>query len=190
MSGSFNHGQAPRWQWWVVIFSGILTLACGTYGGINHVRESHPNEATTHSTILSAAYSSFQMLILHTPHYEGHVNIWLELGRWGGVVTLIATTWALFWSRLRYEFRLLRGWNKHYVICGLGHKGMAIVESIKQRGSTCRRRRDRTQSASRSHRPLHGRRGVGDPKITDESASAQDGPRRQGPGDHRGGRRG
>jgi hypothetical protein len=101
-------------------------------------RSQHPDEPRTSlrtfSTFLGAAYGSIQMLILHTPHYEGNVNPYLQAGRWLGAATLVSTTFLLFWNRLRHEFRLVRlsRWSEHHVVCGLGQKGMAIVESIRR----------------------------------------------------------
>ena len=131
---SLDHLRTPRWHWWAVISAGVLTLVCGTIGGVQYDLARHPNEAMTVGSFFSALYTSVQMLVLHTPHFEGRTNLFLELGRWLGVVALVWTACLLLLDRLRHEVRLLRlaAWNQHHVIVGLGHKGMAIVDSIKE----------------------------------------------------------
>jgi hypothetical protein len=135
MSGIFDHTHASRRHWWIVVTSGLLTLICGTIGGVEYVRSQNGSAPLTIPTFLGAAYGAVQMIVLHAPYFEGRVNAWMESGRWLGLFTIVSTTWFLLWNRLQHEFRLMRlaQWNNHCVICGLGHKGMAIVDSIKSR---------------------------------------------------------
>src|SRR5688500_17189762 len=93
-----DHLQTPRWQWWLVISSGALTLVCGTIGVAQYERE-HGG----HIHGLSPFYHAVQMLILHTPHYEEGLNAGIEAGRWFGVVTVFGATLAILWVRLRRE---------------------------------------------------------------------------------------
>jgi hypothetical protein len=133
-SPSFDHLRTPRWHWWIVISAGLLTLVCGTIGGVQYDRARHPGEPLTVYLFLGALYTSMQMLVLHSPHFEAPTNPLLELGRWLGIFALAWTACLLLLDRLRHEIRLLRlaGWNQHHVILGLGHKGMAIIDSIKK----------------------------------------------------------
>src|SRR5262245_17791006 len=130
-----DHLHAPRWQWWLVILSGVLTLTCGTVGVARYERE-HGG----HIHILSPLYHAAQMLILHTPHFEKGLNPWIESGRWFGVVTLFGATLTLLWARLRREIKLFRisAWSDHYVICGLGRKGFELARCIKGREGNAR----------------------------------------------------
>ncbi|MHC1769483.1 MAG: NAD-binding protein [Verrucomicrobiia bacterium] len=120
--------QTPRWQWWLVIISGALTLICGTVG-VAKFEQEHLG----HVRLLSALYHAAQMLILHTPHFEGNLNYWIEAGRWFGVVTLFGVTLTLLCTRFRREIGLLqvRTWSDHYVICGLGRKGFELARCLK-----------------------------------------------------------
>jgi voltage-gated potassium channel Kch len=128
--GSFNHLQAPRPLWWVVITLAVLTLLCGSIG-VSRYEEKH-SPGAHHG--LSSLYHASQMLILHTAHFE-EMNGWLEAGRWLGAATLFAATGVVFGKRLRREFRLLAMtyWTDHYIVCGLGHKGLEIAKCFKEK---------------------------------------------------------
>jgi voltage-gated potassium channel Kch len=132
---AFYHLRASRRQWWLVIATGALTLLCGSIGVWQYEHAHSAREIQPLSGVLSSLYHALQMLVLHTPYFEEGSNLWIELGRWLGAFTLIATTGMLLWKRLAHEFRLFRmaGWQGHYVVCGLGQKGHAIVRSIRQR---------------------------------------------------------
>ena len=139
-ASSFDHSHASRRHWWIVIIAGLVTLICGTIGGVQFEMAHHPDAPLSPSAFFGATYTALQMLILHTPHFEAHANVCLEIGRWMGAFTLCFTTWFLLWDWLRHEYRLFKMflWSEHCVVCGLGHKGVAIVESIKQRNPSAR----------------------------------------------------
>ena len=132
---SFHHLRASRRHWWLVIVTGLLTLFCGSIG-VWQYEHAHPTrEIQPLLCALSSLYYALQMLVLHTPHFEAGSNAWIEMGRWLGAFTLIGTTGMLLWKRLAHEFRLFRivNWRDHYVVCGLGQKGYAVVRSLRQR---------------------------------------------------------
>ena len=113
-----------------MISATFLTLVFGTIG-IRQYEHAHHPEAP-HG--LSPLYHAAQMLILHSPHFDRGANLWIEAGRWCGVVAFIATLMTLFWWRLRHEVRLFRlsWWKDHVVICGLGEKGLDILRCQKK----------------------------------------------------------
>jgi hypothetical protein len=125
-----DHSRTPRWQWWLVVLSGALTLICGTIGVAQYEREH-----LGHVHGLSPLYHAAQMLILHTPHFEKGWNLWIEVGRWFGVLTLFGATLAILWARFRREIMLFRigTWSNHSVICGLGRKGFELARCLKRR---------------------------------------------------------
>lgn len=131
---TFHHLRASRRQWWLVVTTGALTLVCGSIGlwQYDHVHATHDINPVFCG--FGALYHSMQMLILHTPHFEGGTNGWIEAGRWFGAFTLVATTWMLLWKRMAHEFRLfqLTHWRGHHVVCGLGQKGMEVVRHLKE----------------------------------------------------------
>jgi hypothetical protein len=124
--------RSPRWQWWLVVLSGALSLVCGTIGVAQYEREH-----VGHVTGLSPFYHAVQMLILHLPHFDHGWNPWIEAGRWFGVLTLFGATLALLWVRFRGELMLLRvgTWSDHAVVCGLGRKGFELARCLKQEGA-------------------------------------------------------
>jgi len=141
MSGNtFHHPGASRRQWWLVVTTGALTLVCGSIGlwQYDHAHAAH--EINPVFCGIGALYHSMQMLILHTPHFEGGTNGWIEAGRWFGAFTLVATTWMVLWKRMAHEFRLFRltRWSGHHVVCGLGQKGMEVVRHLKRYNSKTR----------------------------------------------------
>lgn len=137
MSGSsFHHLRASRKLWWLVVISGLLTLVIGSIGNWQY---EHEHSDATHpihpvSCALTSLYHAVQMLILHTPHFEGRSNLWLETGRWLGAFTLVTTTGMLLWKRSSHELKLFRlaSWTGHHVVCGLGRKGLEVVRYMKQ----------------------------------------------------------
>src|ERR1039458_9052118 len=100
---SFHHLRASRRHWWLVIVTGVFTLICGSIG-VWQYEHAHPaREIQPLLCALSSLYYALQMLVLHTPHFEAGSNPWIELGRWLGAFTLIATTGMLLWKRLTHE---------------------------------------------------------------------------------------
>ncbi|OQB94329.1 MAG: hypothetical protein BWX84_00235 [Verrucomicrobia bacterium ADurb.Bin118] len=123
--------QTLRWQWWLALITGGLTIVCGSIGVWKYDQEFSPG--VSHG--LSPVYSALQMLIMNTPQFERGMNGWIEAGRWLGAVALIATSMAILRRQLRHELYLLRltRWSGHSVVCGLGRKGFEIVRCLKQR---------------------------------------------------------
>lgn len=133
---SHDPRHAPRWQWWLALVAGVLTVVCGSIGIWKYDQEYAPGVGHGFNPI----YHALQMLILHTPHFEEGMNGWIEAGRWFGALTLLITSTAILWKRLRHEFNLLRlaGWSGHHVVCGLGQKGFEIVRCLKDRDPATR----------------------------------------------------
>ncbi|MCL4179460.1 MAG: NAD-binding protein, partial [Verrucomicrobia bacterium] len=130
-----DHLRSPRLQWWLVVLSGALTLVCGTIGVAQYEREH-----LGHVHGLSPLYHAAQMLILHLPHFDGGLNLWIELGRWFGVLTFFGAALILLWWRFRREIMLLRvgTWSDHWLICGLGRKGFELARHLKRRDQAAR----------------------------------------------------
>ena len=133
---AFLPQKTSRLHWWLAIVFGLLTLVCGTLGLWKYEHLPPASENGPGTCFFIALYHAFQMLILHTPHLEKPTNAWLEVGRWSGALTVIITSAALLWKRLRHEIHLFRltRWKEHHVICGLGHKGFKIAEKLKATG--------------------------------------------------------
>ena len=81
------------------------------------------------------SYKALQLFTLRLPSLPPPLSVWLEVGRWLGAATVIIGTSALLWNRLVHEWRLirLRRWRDHYVICGMGYRGMEILRWLKER---------------------------------------------------------
>ena len=128
--GPIDHLQISRARFAIVALAGAVTIVAGTIGGIIYDREyEHCKEH-----FMGPLYHSLQMLILHTPHYEHEMNIWLEIGRWAGLVTAFSAAAVLVGKRLRREWMRVRAsfWSGHVVVCGLGKKGLEVVQCISK----------------------------------------------------------
>jgi Trk K+ transport system NAD-binding subunit len=127
---SHDPTNSPRWQWWLALVAGALTLVCGSVGVWQYDEKNAPGVSHGFNPI----YHALQMLILHTPLFEKGMNGWIEAGRWFGALTLLITSTALLWKRLRHEFNLIRltRWSGHHVVCGLGQKGFEIIQCLKR----------------------------------------------------------
>jgi hypothetical protein len=127
-------GNARRF--WVSLSLAIVTLVFGSIGVWKYEHAYHPEAHHAFGPL----YAAVQMLILHTPHFEHGVNVWIEVGRWLGASFFIYTALTLFWNHLRrgeYLVWFLR-LRDHYVVCGGGQKGFEIVDSLLKRTPSAR----------------------------------------------------
>jgi voltage-gated potassium channel Kch len=127
-------------RWWFVCVTGVLTIVLGSIGFYEYGME-HPHEGGPSRWLLGdALYQGIQLLLLHTIEFPQTTNGFIEAGQWLGMFTFLMTTGMLLWSRLRQEIRLLQVgfWSHHFVICGLSRKGLAIMESIRERDADAR----------------------------------------------------
>lgn len=133
-ANAFHPLQASRRHWWLIITTGALTIVCGTLGLLQYEQDHPHGEFHFAPAALGAFYHALQMLILHTPHFEHGANLGIELGRWLGAFTLVATTVMLLWRRLRRELQLLQlaSWHGHFVVCGLGRKGFEVARFFRR----------------------------------------------------------
>ena len=124
------HHKRPAWFWRVIILGMPLALGFGTIGF--WVYEHKPGGVTPW---LNALYYSFQLFILHVPHLDSPINVWLELGRWMaagifGMAAMMALYSILVTEaqhlRLRFE-------KKHTVICGIDPGALRLADCLKRK---------------------------------------------------------
>jgi len=149
---STDHTSTPPGLWWFVFSAGALTLFSGTLG---MWMLDHAGSAATKGTVdgeavhsgspwplvmATSVYHSVQMLVLHTPHFHGGTNAFVEVGRWSGLVTAVSASVLVLWKRLRMEFLKFRAstWSGHYMVCGLSESTLQLVECLREEN------RDRT----------------------------------------------
>lgn len=154
--GASDYLRIPRRQWWFLVLFGVLTVVAGAVGVLRYELE-HGHHGEVH--FLGALYHGIQMLILHTAHFEHGANAWLEVGRWAGVATAFCAGAILIGRRLKREWRrlLLKRWEDHYVVCGLGQKGFAIAMDLMD-GGKVRGGKRIVEAASRFVKRLDGER--------------------------------
>ena len=86
--------------------------------------------------VLTAIYHSLQLLILHTPHLEGHVPVLLHVGCLLGAMVFFWTAARIILMTFKTDWHILKTrWQKdHVVICGLGRLGLPLALQAKKRG--------------------------------------------------------
>ena len=112
----------------------IVVVAAALIGGWGMWR--YETEYYGHADVLSVAYHSLQLFILHAPHLEHPVNWQIHVGRW---LSALFVFWAvirgltfLFRSELRLRWTRWRG--GHVIICGLGRLGRQLVAEFQRGG--------------------------------------------------------
>lgn len=114
----------------IMAFSFPIAFILGAYGYSLYHAE---NESVC---ISNAFYHSAQLFVLHAPHFSSQVPWSLEIARWLAAIStllvLINTALYLF-HRERMELVLKRK-KKHAIICGLGRRGMAVIEMLHRKG--------------------------------------------------------
>ena len=110
----------------IMAFTFPIAFLLGAYGySIYHAENETVN-------ITNAFYHSAQLFILHAPHFSDQVPWSLEIARWlaaaSTLLVLINTALYLF-HRERMELVLKRK-KDHAIVCGLGRRGMAVVEML------------------------------------------------------------
>jgi len=116
----------------IMVFTFPIAFFLGAYGySIYHA----DNETVG---ITNAFYHSAQLFILTAPYFSEQVPWSLEIARWlaaaSTLLVLVNTALYLF-HRERMELVLNRKKN-HAIVCGLGRRGMAVVEMLHQKGDS------------------------------------------------------
>lgn len=112
----------------LLVISFLTALTLGTSGYYHyHVGE----EAVSFS---NALYHAAQLFLLHSPHFGEPVPWTLEIARW---LAALSTIFLIFDFAIRFFYRektglKLQRLKNHSIVCGLGSKGMAVVEKLYQ----------------------------------------------------------
>jgi hypothetical protein len=116
-------------------FMGGSFLIAWTLGAYGYFHYPFGDETVSFS---NALYHSAQLFILHAPHFEKPVPWTLEMARWlapisTGLVLLDATIRLFYHEQKAFKMKKM---NSHSIVCGLGRKGMAVVEKLHKSGSS------------------------------------------------------
>ncbi|MGO8797365.1 MAG: NAD-binding protein [Candidatus Sulfotelmatobacter sp.] len=113
----------------MIILAVIATFGFGLPGMWLYERHASP-EASPWSVAADAVYHTLQLLVMESPHLEGHIPWPLHAGRFSGALFFLALT-ILAFARLfpdEWKFIKLRLWTRnHVVICGLGEVGSRLA---------------------------------------------------------------
>jgi predicted ThiF/HesA family dinucleotide-utilizing enzyme len=137
---SMKHGSSPSGvaptdkgvRWWLVGCLSAVAYVSGCIGFWEYGLHHHPGQ----TSLLNPLYHSLQLFILHTPHLEPPLNIWLEIGRWLAPGVLFWAAIKGFMQVFRQQMNLLnlRRWQGHVVVCGLGRRGLQVVKCARGQG--------------------------------------------------------
>lgn len=114
----------------IAIVAAVIAASCGAWGMWEYESEHHKDDRD----ILSVAYHTLQLFILHAPHLEHKVNWQIHVGRllsavlvfWAGIrglSLLFRSEWQLLWTRWR---------GGHVVICGRGRLGRHLADELRR----------------------------------------------------------
>jgi len=128
--------SSPKWSLserlrsWVLAFTFPIAFILGTYG------YSHYPFGMETVSITNAMYHSVQLFLLHAPHFISPVPWSLEIARWLAAAStmLVLLNAAL---HLLYNERMARSLKRkknHTIVCGLGRRGMAVIEKLYSSG--------------------------------------------------------
>ncbi len=138
---------------WVLALLVIATVGFGFWGGWLHEHSTpkelpdavanggrlhgHPKPGDPLDAVATVGYHALQLLIGHGHHLHGPLPWQLHLGRWLGVLSLLAVGLIAFTRFFREEMLLLKlrmPWcRKHVVVCGLGDLGMRVALDGRRR---------------------------------------------------------
>jgi len=108
----------------------LTSLILGTIG---YLQYAHGEEKVYFT---NALYHAVQLFLLHAPHFGAQVPWTLEIARWlaaasTGFVLYNAALHLLHNERMAF---VLKRREKHAVVCGLGRRGMVVVEKLHASG--------------------------------------------------------
>jgi len=119
------------WRWWIFSLLTVLAFIFGIYGLLMYEREE--NVTVDFGNVI---YHTLQMFILHTPHFDKHVNWAMEIGRWMAASVFMMSVFFFIFKLFKDEIRLLGLglYRNHVIICGLGQIGLRLAYQFKKEG--------------------------------------------------------
>jgi hypothetical protein len=122
-------------KWPIIGFLWSATIALGYLGLSNYYERIDAQTNKVHYW-WDTIYSTFQLFTLQKGEVFGSLNWELQLARFLAPSLTIYTTLAAFTAIFREQIQLyhLRFLKKHIVVCGLGGKGLPLVEGFLEKG--------------------------------------------------------
>jgi hypothetical protein len=120
-----------KYQWYVIIALGVVGLVLGVIGFAKH--------ALTYSqprTFLDNFYLTIQLITLESGSISGSLSWELEIARFLLPALAAYAAFTAFVLVFNEQLRSvkLRTLQDHVIICGLGRKGVLLVEQFRERG--------------------------------------------------------
>ena len=130
----FIHWLAD-YKWVFIGCLWIVVIALGYIGFTDYFDKEAINN-TKNRYWWDILYHTFQMFVLENPDTVGSSNWQLQLARFLAPVLTVSTSLVVIGVIFREQLQLfrLRFLKKHIVICGLGTKGLPLVEGFLKKG--------------------------------------------------------
>lgn len=126
-----SQGKGRIYKLSVVGLLVVATLFLGYFGFREHAEKHHE-----HTSFPSALYHTVQLFVLHSPHFPCEINGKLQAAQCLGALVAFYAVFEAFWAIFYEQIRLfmLRFKKNHFIICGLGRRGVQLVKSCKGNG--------------------------------------------------------
>ncbi|MEI8371839.1 MAG: NAD-binding protein [Planctomycetota bacterium] len=126
-----QHGTALCWT--AIAMGAATTLVLGFIGFRQNALAQSPPLNYTFSTAL---YLALQLFLMTSGGVQGDITWQLELARFAAGVVLVGTLVRLIATLFRDRLKDLRLclYHDHVILCGLGHKGVKLVEEFLASG--------------------------------------------------------
>lgn len=137
MSGSSENSKnrsgwllSEKKQLRFMAFTFPTALILGTIGYSSLLLDGEP------ASFMNAMYLSVQLFVLNTPTFSEPVPWTLEIARWlaAGSTGLVLFNAVVHLFQNERDRMLLNRMKNHAVVCGLGRRGMAVVEMLNKEG--------------------------------------------------------
>jgi hypothetical protein len=137
MSGSSENSKtrsvwllSEKTQLRFMAFTFPAAFILGTIGYRGLILDGEP------ASFMNAMYLSVQLFVLNTPTFSEQVPWTLEIARWvaAGSTGLVLFNAAIHLFQNERDRMLLNRMRNHAVVCGLGRRGMAVVQMLYEEG--------------------------------------------------------
>lgn len=125
-------GRVRRyWQWAVIATAAVLAVVLGYWGYHEHfVRQGTPRSPW------DIGYFLLYLFVIESGETSGPVPWQLAVARWlgAGVAFWAIVKAALLLFKERFQSARPSYWRNHVVVCGVGRKGLRLVEEFRSQG--------------------------------------------------------
>lgn len=118
-----------NWKWLIIGCAALISLALGILGYGEAIKVNHYP-----ASYASTVYWSLQLFVFELGYNPDQSNWMFETSRFASPLIFMYTLWQAVSEVLKQNIERLKILfvNKHVVICGLGEKGLLLVEDFRK----------------------------------------------------------